>query len=147
LFFYFVPMVNFYDYIAAKAPNDAFAMLRSVAPELERPQTIEEMSALLKQFVHQGGERALRMVASIHPDRELLQTSEREYANADGAQNNYSCACGCRGAVNGGYNFYGANGAPAPAATAQNDAQWTAFAPVVMMGFFLILMAKALKEI
>lgn len=114
-------MATLYDYIAAKAPNDAFALLRTYDTQVQRPNSADEMAEMLKSFVNQGGEPALRALAQIHPDRDLL-IDRPEYANADGAQQNYSCACGCK---HQGYNFYGANGfppAPASPAPAQGGA-------------------------
>lgn len=116
------------DYIASKAPNDAFNLMRRFDPSLPRPNSPQEMSQLLQQFVQQEGSDGMRLLMDIHPDRDMFE--QGNYANADGYgdrdrnrdrdrdrnQDGYSCACGCglgrmtALAPNPYNNFYGANG-------------------------------------
>jgi hypothetical protein len=115
-------MNSMIDYIAVKAPNDAYALMQSFDPALPRPESPEQMSEYLRQFVAQEGEQGVRMLAKIHPDRDLFgsrQDDDYDNANGDRDRNRYRdghhCACGCglsnmTAMPNPYNNFYGANG-------------------------------------
>ena len=115
-------MNNMLDYIAVKAPNDAYALMQSFDPSLPRPESPEQMSEYLRQFVAQEGETGVRMLAKIHPDRDLFGNArDDDYDNANGDRDRmrhrdgYHCACGCglgnMTVMPPAYsNFYGANG-------------------------------------
>lgn len=110
------------DYIAFKAPNDAYALMQSFDPALPRPDSPEQMSEYLRQFVAQEGERGVQMLANIHPDRDLFGSrKDDDYDNANGDRDRdryrdrHHCACGCglsnmTAMPNPYNNFYGANG-------------------------------------
>lgn len=117
------------DYLAATVPNDAYAVMQSFDPTLPRPESPDQMATYLRQFVSQEGERGMRMLAKIHPDRSFFGGDmDDDYDNADGYgtggerrrsrdrdRDPYHCACGCglsnmTVAPNPYSNFYGANG-------------------------------------
>jgi hypothetical protein len=119
-------MNSMLDYIAVTAPYDAYSVMQSFDPALPRPQDSEQMAEYLRQFVAQEGERGLRALARIHPDRDLFAASfsDDEYDNANGERDRdrdraryrdgHHCACGCglsnMTALPAHSNFYGANG-------------------------------------
>jgi hypothetical protein len=71
------------DYIAQKVPNEAFNVLKNSGYEFEEPNSKEELAQLLKNYVAMDKETALKKLAEIHPDRELIEELDREVHNAD----------------------------------------------------------------
>lgn len=82
--------MTLYDYIAAKAPNDAFAVLRNKQLISRRPTSPEELSHHLKGYVRMYGKEALQDLANIHPDKELILSMDRPIRESD-----FHNACGC----------------------------------------------------
>jgi hypothetical protein len=82
--------MTLYDYIAQKAPNDAFAILRNKSLLQRKPQSPEELSHHLKGYVRMYGKDALKDLANIHPDKELILSMDRPVRESD-----FHNACGC----------------------------------------------------
>jgi hypothetical protein len=127
------------DYIAEKAPNEAYTVLEESGYGFEKPSSKRELAMLLKKYVALDREDALKKLAEIHPDKELIQEINRpspEVAQAEamfgqGYNNPFNktpyiagapimmnaSGCGCNhmgfNANGGGYGympFYNANG-------------------------------------
>jgi hypothetical protein len=88
--FFILKIMTLYDYIAVKAPNDAFAVLRNKQLINRRPTSPEELSHHLKGYVRMYGKEALQDLANIHPDKELILSMDRPVRNSD-----FHNACGC----------------------------------------------------
>ena len=66
------------DYIANKVPNKAYELLVNEGFTFDKPKSKKEVANLLKQYVAMDRETALKKLAEIHPDKELLQSIDRE---------------------------------------------------------------------
>lgn len=75
-----------YEYVAINNPQGALALLNSYGLRIRDQRNL---GASLRKLVAQEGEPALRKIAELHPDKELLMDV---YSNADGG-----CGCGCGG--------------------------------------------------
>ena len=75
-----------YEYVAYNNPQGALALLNSYGLRIRDQRNL---GASLRKLVAQEGEPALRKIAELHPDKELLMDV---YSNADGG-----CGCGCGG--------------------------------------------------
>jgi len=51
--------------------------------QFEKPRSREQLADLLKQFVQKDREKALKKLASIHPDKELCQSIDRPVMDDD----------------------------------------------------------------
>lgn len=98
--------VGFYGYLAQNVPNDAHFLMNRYA-HYPKARNTDEMESNLKHFVKKYGANALRELAKIHPDRDLiLGTNENvgfyaqgrglgqeQFLNASGG------GCGCGGST------------------------------------------------
>jgi hypothetical protein len=75
-----------YEYVAYNNPQGALNLLNSYGLRIRDQRNL---GASLRKLVAQEGEPALRKIAELHPDKELLMDV---YSNADGG-----CGCGCGG--------------------------------------------------
>jgi len=73
-----------YEYVALNNPQGALNLLNSYGLRIRDQRNL---GASLRKLVAQEGEPALRKIAELHPDKELLIDV---YSNADGG-------CGCGG--------------------------------------------------
>lgn len=93
-----------YEYIAYNNPHGALMLLQSYGLKI---RDTKNLGSALRKLVAQYGERALRQVAELHPDKELIMDV---YEHADGG----GCNCGCGGKISLGKemreNFYGVDG-------------------------------------
>ena len=90
-----------YEYIAINNPYGAMSVLKSYGLKIRDKRNL---GSALRKLVAQEGEPALRRIADLHPDKELIMDV---YSNADG-----SCNCGCQNKSMGQdlkYNFVGAD--------------------------------------
>jgi hypothetical protein len=71
------------DYIANKVPNKAYELLVNEGFTFDKPKSKKEVADLLKQYVAMDRETALKKLAEIHPDKELLQSIDRELTQED----------------------------------------------------------------
>lgn len=80
--------LTMYEYIATKKPKDAFMFVKKYG-DYPRPLNEMELAQFIKEVVNRTGETALKELASIHPDRELIESIQtKSFANASG--------CGCQ---------------------------------------------------
>lgn len=90
-----------YEYIAINNPHGAMSVLKSYGLKIRDKRNL---GSALRKLVAQEGEPALRRIADLHPDKELIMDV---YSNADGG-----CNCGCQNKSMGQdlkYNFVGAD--------------------------------------
>lgn len=71
------------DYLANKVPNDCVEVLMDSGYQFEKPRSKEELADLLKQYLAKDREKALKKLASIHPDKELCQSIDRPVMDSD----------------------------------------------------------------
>ena len=85
--FYFKSMRNkeitFCDYIAHKCPNAAYEVLQDSGHTFEKPRSRQELATILKKYVARDRNIALKKLAAIHPDKELIQSLDREVRDSD----------------------------------------------------------------
>jgi hypothetical protein len=72
------------DYIASQNPEQALALLEESGVSFERPRNKEDLAYILKVWVQREREEALKKLAAIHPDKDLL-AEVSGYSNLDGA--------------------------------------------------------------
>ena len=75
--------ITFCDYLAEQVPNAAYEVLQDSGLDFPQPRNKRELSAMLKKYVAIDRELALKSLARIHPDRELLEGLDREVRDAD----------------------------------------------------------------
>ena len=75
--------ITFCDYLAEQVPNASYEVLQDSGLDFPRPRNKRELSAMLKKYVAVDRELALKSLARIHPDRELLEGLDREVKDAD----------------------------------------------------------------
>ena len=75
--------ITFCDYLAEQVPNASYEVLKNSGLDFPKPRSRRELSAMLKKFVALDRELALKALAQIHPDKELLQSLDREVKDAD----------------------------------------------------------------
>ena len=75
--------ITFYDYLAEQVPNSCFKVLQDSGLDFPRPRSKRELSAMLKKYAAKDREIALKCLARIHPDRELIEGLDREIKDAD----------------------------------------------------------------
>ena len=96
--------ITFCDYLAEQVPNASYQVLQDSGLDFPKPRSKRELSAMLKKFVAIDREVALKSLARIHPDRELLESLDREVKDADFkikeastkfGKSNFVNMCGC----------------------------------------------------
>lgn len=109
-------MVTLYDYLAYKTPNEAYQVMIDSGLDLPNPRSSKQLANMLKRFVRKGGEEAIRALAQIHPDKDLIESLNVEKVkeqNKDFGENNIDkvtlnadggCGCGCGGGCKCGSN-------------------------------------------
>lgn len=75
--------ITFCDYLAEQVPNASYEVLQDSGLDFPRPRNKRELSAMLKKYVAVDRELALKSLARIHPDRELLEGLDRDVKDAD----------------------------------------------------------------
>ena len=97
------PTYTMYDYIAERSPADSHFLINKFG-KYRRARNPQELAYQLKDFVRTFGDKGLRELAKIHPDRELIEIECRGceenrrkkpevkekiiYSNADGNSGN-----------------------------------------------------------
>jgi len=71
------------DYLAQTVPQEAYEVLEESGYAFEKPRNTAELSSLLKKYMAMERETALKKLAAIHPDKDLLQSLDRETRNSD----------------------------------------------------------------
>ena len=78
--------ISFYDYVASNNPQGVEKLIAQFG-EYPRTRSKRELSVFLKDIVRKNGDVALKGIASIHPDKELIDTATtEEFENACGCQ-------------------------------------------------------------
>lgn len=91
----------FFNYMAMEAPLDSQAFVKRYGIEPSNDEMA--LAQQLQYIVEEGGEPALKQLALIHPDKELLfQTNSfaspnNNFSNASGNCGSYQNGCGCGG--------------------------------------------------
>jgi hypothetical protein len=75
--------ITFCDYLAHKCPNEAYEVLMESGHSFENPRSKEELATVLKKYVAMDRNLALKKLAAIHPDKELIQSLDREVRDND----------------------------------------------------------------
>jgi len=153
------------DYIAQKVPNEAVEVLMESGYQFEKPSSKEELAQLLKNYVAMDKEAALKKLAEIHPDRELIQELDREVNNADylnqqnsmfgqGYNNPFVMTPYRVGAPNvaygfagNGFNGFSANGCNCPCQHSNFDGQQQKdYTPLIITLGIFALIYMSIKE-
>ncbi|NBX73340.1 hypothetical protein EBZ38_14180 [bacterium] len=71
------------DYLAEKVPNACYEVLQDSGIDFPKPRNKKELAMMLKKYVQIDRELALKCLARIHPDRELIESVDREVKDAD----------------------------------------------------------------
>lgn len=71
------------DYLAEQTPSECYNVLMDSGLDFPRPRNTRELAAMMKKYVAIDRELALKSLARIHPDRELLEGLDREVKDAD----------------------------------------------------------------
>lgn len=71
------------DYIAEKNPHEAVQILRESGYQFEQPRNRRDVATLLKKYLGMDKEVALKKLAKIHPDRDMLKKISEEEAEKD----------------------------------------------------------------
>lgn len=71
------------DYLARTVPQQAYEVLEESGYEFEKPKNTSELATLLKKYMALDRELALKKLAEIHPDKDLLQSLDREVKESD----------------------------------------------------------------
>ena len=71
------------DYLARTVPQDCFEVLKESGYQFEEPRNTEELSLVLKKYIALDRDMALKKLAEIHPDKDLLQSLDREVKDYD----------------------------------------------------------------
>lgn len=71
------------DYLARTVPQDCFEVLQESGYQFEEPRNTEELALILKKYIALDRDMALKKLAAIHPDKDLLQSLDREVREYD----------------------------------------------------------------
>tara|TARA_R110000751_G_scaffold94864_1_gene185239 strand:- start:30186 stop:30689 length:504 start_codon:yes stop_codon:yes gene_type:complete len=66
--------ITMYEYLANSVPADASFVINKYG-RFEKPRNEKDLAKQLKSFVKMFGEKAINELASIHPDRKLLESN------------------------------------------------------------------------
>jgi hypothetical protein len=88
--------ITIYEYYAYSCPQEAYDLL-SKDGGYQRPQTPDELESQLKDYVNKNGEKGLKALAEIHPDKDLIKSvcecskskveKKENFSNASGNTN------------------------------------------------------------
>ena len=85
--------ISIYEYYAFTCPQESYDLI-SKDGGYSRPQTPEELERQLKDYVNRNGERGLKLLAEIHPDKELIKSICECSKNKEEKKENFSNANG-----------------------------------------------------
>jgi hypothetical protein len=71
------------DYLARTVPQESYEVLEESGYDFPRPRNTAELSSSLKKYIALSRESGLKKLAAIHPDKELLQSMDREIRESD----------------------------------------------------------------
>jgi hypothetical protein len=88
--------ITIYEYYAYTCPQESFDLL-SKDGGYSRPQSPDELESQLKDYVNKNGEKGLKALAEIHPDKDLIKSvcecsnnkaeKKENFSNANGNSN------------------------------------------------------------
>ena len=88
--------ITIYEYYAYSCPQEAYDLL-SKDGGYQRPQSPDELESQLKDYVNKNGEKGLKALAEIHPDKDLIKSvcecsknkveKKENFSNANGNTN------------------------------------------------------------
>jgi hypothetical protein len=154
------PKLTICDYVAYKEPRKAYEVLVESGLPFEEPNNCADIARSLKEYVAIDRDMALKKIAEIHPDRELIQSLDRAVVDSDfeGQETNalmgqyYSnpfnsakmiyqnaSGCGCGGAANFNASGCGCNGNCGKKYNADGDQKKDYVPLLVTIGFFALL--------
>ena len=85
--------ITIYEYYAYSCPQESFDLL-SKEGGYSRPQTPDELESQLKDYVNKNGEKGLKALAEIHPDKDLIKSVCECSKNKVEKKENFSNASG-----------------------------------------------------
>lgn len=154
------PKLTICDYVAYKEPKKSYEILVESGMDFEEPRNCADIARSLKEYVAMDRDMALRKIAEIHPDRELIQSLDRTVMDSDfeGQATNammgqyYSnpfnsakmiyegaSGCGCGGAANFNASGCGCNGNCGKKYNADGDEKKDYVPLLVTIGFFTLI--------
>ncbi len=77
--------ITLFEYIANNRPAQAKEVIEGFGYKVNNVRTVQDMVVCIKQFVRQEQEEALKALAEIHPDRELILSTSTKNFSADGS--------------------------------------------------------------
>jgi hypothetical protein len=87
--------ITIYEYYSHTCPQDAYNLLSKDG--YSRPQSPDELESQLKDYVNKNGEKGLKQLAEIHPDKDLIKSvcecskhkgeKKENFSNANGNTN------------------------------------------------------------
>jgi len=118
--------ITIYEYYAYTCPQEAYDLLSKDGGGYQRPQSPDELESQLKDYVNKNGEKGLKALAEIHPDKDLIKSV---------------CECS-KNKVEKKENFSNANGntnIPDSQAEQVNLAKMMIFGGFILVGIALIM--------
>ena len=85
--------ITIYEYYAYSCPQEAYDLL-SKDGGYQRPQSPDELESQLKDYVNKNGEKGLKELAEIHPDKDLIKSVCECSQNKAEKKDNFSNATG-----------------------------------------------------
>lgn len=89
--------ITIYEYYAYSCPQEAYDLLSKDNGGYQRPQSPDELESQLKDYVNKNGEKGLKALAEIHPDKDLIKSicecskskgeKKENFSNASGNTN------------------------------------------------------------
>jgi hypothetical protein len=87
--------ITIYEYYAYSCPQESYDLLSKDG--YKRPQSPDELERQLKEYVNKNGEKGLKALAEIHPDKDLIKSvcecsnnkaeKKENFSNANGNSN------------------------------------------------------------
>jgi hypothetical protein len=154
------PKLTICDYVAYKEPTKAYEVLVQSGMSFEEPRNCADIARSLKEYVAMDRDMALRKIAEIQPDNELIQSLDRTIMDSDfegqstlasmgqyysnpfnSAKMIYQNAsgCGCGGAANFNASGCGCGGNCGRKYNADGDEKKDYVPLLVTIGFFTLI--------
>lgn len=86
--------ITIYEYYAYSCPQEAYDLLSKDGGGYQRPQSPDELESQLKDYVNKNGEKGLKALAEIHPDKDLIKSVCECSKNKVEKKENFSNASG-----------------------------------------------------
>ena len=66
--------ISLFDYLASSVPSKVFSVINR-NNDYRMPNSQQELTAQIKDFVKKNGESGIKDLASIHPDKDLINSN------------------------------------------------------------------------